>query len=104
MKRHLGGGRLSDNITRSSPSLSLIQDGSCLETIQKSGEYLLGGPRGGPWTRSIWVVHGPEPWGGPWTGSIGEVHGPGGMFCIRPSVTLAGKEVIKFQSLFSQKK
>ena len=40
--------------------------------------------RGGPWTGSTEVVHGPGPWGGPWTGSTGVVHGPGSMFCIRP--------------------
>ena len=42
-----------------------------------------GGPSGGPWTRSIGVVHGPGPSGGPWTRSTGVVHGPGSTFCIR---------------------
>ena len=32
------------------------------------------------------VVHGPGPRGGPWTGSTWVVHGPGSMFCIRPFV------------------
>ena len=40
-------------------------------------------PRGGPWNRSMRVVHGP----GPWTRSTVHrvVHGPGSMFCIRPA-------------------